>query len=175
MFLCLKPELLIIGYRFNKRLALETGLLWDKKYYYSTGQYFNKSKTTIPANVNIIDVDGNCNMFEIPLALRYDFVSRDNHGYFVKAGLSSYLMKKENYSYLAETYGMQYQHDATYLNSTNNIFSILQLSGGYEHTLGGNTKIRIEPYLKIPIQGIGIGSMPISSAGFYIGISHYFH
>lgn len=165
----------LAGYRFNKRLTIETGLLWDKKYYYSTGNYFNKSNANIPASVTIVNVDGNCNMFEIPINLRYDFASRNKHGFFAKAGFSSYLMKKENYNYLAYGYsGQTYTHDSTYNNSTNNIFSILQLSGGYEFAIGSKTKIQIEPYLKIPVQGIGIGSMPISSTGIYFGITHSF-
>ncbi|HEY4935625.1 MAG TPA: outer membrane beta-barrel protein [Puia sp.] len=166
----------LAGYRFNKRFSIETGLLWDKKYYYSNGEYFNKSKTNIPDTVNILNVDGNCNMFEIPISLRYDFASKNNHGFFVKAGLSSYLMKKENYAIQAEVNGHiypPYPYSNNY-NLTNNIFSILQLSGGYEHAISGKTNIWIEPYLKIPIQGIGIGNMPITSAGFYIGISYSF-
>jgi hypothetical protein len=163
------------GYRFSKRLAVETGLIWDKKYYYSKGEYFNKSSANIPAYVNIVNLDGNCNMFEIPVAIRYDFISRQNHGFFGKAGLSTYLMKKENYSYLADYGGVQTMHNATYDNGLqNNIFSIVQLSAGYELAISRKTKIRFEPYVKIPLQGVGVGSMPISSAGLYLGISHSF-
>jgi len=163
----------LVGYRFNKHLAAETGLLWDKKYYYSTGEYFKKSQSSIP--YNLVDLNGNCNMFEIPVAIRYDFAVKKNHGFFAKAGLSSYLMKKEHYSYSAESYvGNIWSGDSTFYNSTNNIFSILQISGGYEFGINRNTKIRIEPYVKIPLQGVGIGSMPISSAGLYFGISHSF-
>ncbi|HEV3221572.1 MAG TPA: outer membrane beta-barrel protein [Puia sp.] len=163
----------LAGYRISKRFSIETGLLWDKKYYYSNGDYFNKSHTNIPPNSKISSVTGNCNMFEIPINLRYDFATKNNYGFFVKAGLSSYLMKKENYSIIMEQWAA-YPYDSTYKNASNNIFSVLQLSGGYEHTIGAKTNIWIEPYLKIPLQGIGIGNMPIMSAGFYIGISYSF-
>ncbi len=62
--------------------------------------------------------------------------------------------------------------DTTYKNSTNNIFSVMQLSAGYERMIGQKTKIRVEPFVKIPLQGLGIGSMPISSAGIYFGITY---
>ena len=163
-----------VGYHFNKRFAVETGLMWDKKYYYSSGEYFDKSGTRIPSNVNILNVNGSCNMFEIPVNLRYDFATTSNHGFYVKGGFSSYIMKKENYNMVLGHPG--YEHDSAYSynNSSRDIFSVLQLSGGYERSIGTNTNIWIEPYLKIPLQGIGIGSMPISSAGFYIGISYSF-
>jgi Outer membrane protein beta-barrel domain len=168
---------LLVGYRFNKRLAVETGLLWDKKNYNSSGEYFDKSKlNNFPAGVKILNVDGYCNMFEIPLNLRYDFANRNNHGFFVATGLSSYLMKKEYYNYeLSANNGNPWPKDSTYFNSSKNLFSILQISGGYEYSIGKNTKIRIEPYVKIPLSGIGFGNMPISSAGLYFGISHSFH
>ncbi|HSZ33843.1 MAG TPA: outer membrane beta-barrel protein [Puia sp.] len=165
---------IMVGYHFNKRFAVETGLMWDKKYYYSSGEYFDKSGTRIPSNVNILNVDGSCNMFEIPLNFRYDFATSNNHGFYVKGGLSSYLMKKENYNMLLGHPGYERDSAYSYNNSSRDIFSILQLSGGYERSIGTNTSIWIEPYLKIPLQGIGIGNMPISSAGFYVGISYSF-
>ena len=165
----------LLGYRFNKRLAIETGLLWDKKYYYSSGEHFNKSAANLPYNWNILNLNGNCEMFEIPLNFRYNFASGKDHGFFAEAGLSSYLMKKEYYDY-SYTYNGSTPHsrDSTYNKSSNYIFSVIQISAGYEHTIGRNTSIRIEPYLKIPLQGIGIGNMPVTSAGLYIGISHNF-
>jgi hypothetical protein len=171
---------ILLGYHFNKRISIETGLLWDKKNYYSRGEYFDKSKTTIPNNVDIQNVDGYCNMFEIPLNLRYDIATRINHNFFASVGLSSYIMKKEYYSYTADVYyaGIPPQTKTfgkPYYNSSNYFLSVFQLSAGYEYAIGTNTKIRIEPYMKIPFQGIGIGSMHISSAGLYFGVSYSFH
>ena len=162
----------LVGYRFIKNLSLETGVLWDKKYYYSSGEYFNKKQAGI--RYDILNLNGSCNMFEIPINLRYDFSTRKNHGFFVKGGLSSYFMKNESYTYNAESYGNHWQGDTTYNNGSKNYFSILQLSAGYELAIGRQTKISIEPYVKIPMMGIGIGGLPISSAGLYLGITHSF-
>ncbi len=166
---------ILLGYHFNKRLAVESGLLWDKKYYYSTGEHFDKNAANFPSSWNVLYLNGNCNMFEIPLNFRYNFATGINHGFFAEAGLSSYLMKKEYYDYSFTNNGSRpYSRDSTYNISSNYIFSVIQISAGYEHAIGKNTSIRVEPYLKIPIQGIGIGNMPVTSAGLYIGISHDF-
>ena len=165
---------LIAGYRINHRFSVETGVLWDKKYYYSTGSYFNKSNTSIPPSETIQSLNGYCNMFEIPLLLRYDFAVKNNHGFYAKAGFSSYLMKKEYYDINAIYNGGNVSYPYSYDNSTKNILSIFQLSAGYEYNISQQTKMQIEPYIKIPLQGIGIGEMPISSVGLYLGISHSF-
>jgi Outer membrane protein beta-barrel domain len=162
-----------LGYRFNKKLAVETGFLYDKKYYYSDGSHYKNQS----AMNTIIDVDGNCDMFEIPLTLRYDFSFNKKGNYFVKGGFSSYLMRKQTYS--GNSYNNSSGYDTSWGPNSNypqeNYFlSIVQLSGGYEFSISGKTKIQIEPYVKIPLKGIGSGSMPISSAGIYFGITHSF-
>jgi hypothetical protein len=165
---------LLAGYHFNGRLALESGFLLDRKFYYSSGEYFSTSKTGIPVNQPVNSVMGNCVMIEIPVNFRVDFATRKNHNFFAVAGLSSYLMKKETYSINFQGASPWNYPDTSYYNSTKNLFSVLQLSAGYEHAIGPNTNIRIEPYIKIPLQGIGIGSLPIASAGIYFGITYFF-
>jgi hypothetical protein len=156
----------LIGYRFNNRLSVETGVTWDKKYYYSNGEYYKG--VTLPANTTL---DGSCSMFEIPVDIRLDFATKKNHGFFAKTGLSSYLMTSEKYTFnYPNNYNGHWENDTL----KNNIFSILQISGGYEQVISDKTKIRVEPYVKIPLQGIGKGDMPIASFGIYIGITHSF-
>jgi hypothetical protein len=160
----------LIGYRFNNLLSIETGLTWDKKSYYSNGEYYKKDGgAPLPPTTTL---NGSCSMFEIPVDIRFDFATRKNHGLFAKAGLSSYLMTSENYTFNSNypPYSRSFKNDTL----QNNIFSILQISGGYERVISDKTKIRVEPYVKIPLQGIGRGDMPIASFGIYIGITHSF-
>jgi hypothetical protein len=164
----------LIGYRLNKHISFETGLLWDKKFYYTDGKYFSKDQLYVPPSAYILNVNGNCNMFEIPISLRYDFAHSTRYGFFITAGMSSYLMKKQNYTALVSNSSMQWPSSFSSDYSSNYFFSIIQLSAGYEYSINDKTKIRIEPYVKIPLQGIGIGSLPISSTGIYLGITHSF-
>lgn len=164
----------LIGYRFNKRIAIESGLLWDKKYYYSNGEYFKKENINIPPSEKVINVDGSCYMFEIPLNFRYDFATAKNHGFFAKTGLSSYIGMKDQYTLQLDYGGNPYPRNSPVKNAPANILSILQFSAGYERSIGAKTNLRVEPYVKIPLQGVGTGSMPISSFGIYFGITHSF-
>ncbi|RXK82790.1 outer membrane beta-barrel protein [Filimonas effusa] len=164
---------IIAGYSFSKRLSVETGLLWDRKYYYSTGEHLNPEK--VPPNWNILDIDGWCRMFEIPVQARYTFSIRKQHSWYVNAGLSSYIMNRENYDYTYNRYGTIAKGNVIYDNETRNWFSVIHTGIGYERRLGKMGNMRIEPYVKIPVTGLGWGGLPITSFGLNIGITKPLH
>lgn len=167
----------LLGYQLNKKWSIETGLYSEKKYYYSRGEYFNTSKIyPPPSNARVDDVSGDCKMFEIPVSVKYNFSRYKNSGWFVTAGTSSYFMKKETYSYNVY-YGSAgpYPHQKrVFKNSSNNLFTAISLSGGYTHRLGNVADLRVEPYLKLPISGIGIGDLPLFSTGLQVGLTRKF-
>ena len=49
--------------------------------------------------------------------------------------------------------------------------AVANVSVGYEHKISKTFDIRIEPFLKIPLQGIGVGNLRVTSAGLQIGIT----
>jgi hypothetical protein len=164
---------ILAGYTINSKFSLETGVYLDKKKYYTDGQYFNTEK--VPALQNpyydLKSVNGDCNMVEIPLNLRYNLFSGKQLTLFATAGLSTYLMSKEWYAYqISSSYGMM-NKAFTYTNPYHYLFSIVNLSFGYEQKLGKIGNLRIEPYLRIPLSGIGTGSLSILSAGLNLGIT----
>lgn len=164
----------LIGYHFPNRLSIESGLGGTVKEYYSKGKYFDKKKTGIPDIVNIYYTNGYCKMFEVPLNIRYDFASTRKGNLFATAGFSSYFMKKENYSYRGDYRGRVYDTTRYYNNSGANWFSLANVSVGYETKLGRHSSLRIEPYIKVPLHGIGIANLPIASMGISAGFTRKF-
>jgi hypothetical protein len=162
----------LFGYSLNARFSLESGIYLDKKKYYTEGQYFNKEKVPALWNYKLLNVDGTCNMVEIPVNLRYNLNPTAKNKWFVTAGLSTYLMFSEGYNYQVLRYGNPYNvAPVTYMNPMQNWFSIANLSVGYEQKLGKIGNLRLEPYLRVPLSGVGTGSLPIMSAGLNIGIT----
>ena len=49
--------------------------------------------------------------------------------------------------------------------------AVANLSIGYQNSISKNLNIRVEPFLKIPLQGMGVGSLPVTSAGLQLGIT----
>ena len=161
----------LLGYRFHKKWAVEAGIFWDKKKYFSEGEYFKTDKINLPQHAKVMQIDGYCEMFELPLNIRYTLIDNKRSSITVAAGVSSYLMKKENYDYVYRQYNVDYSGTSNYDNASKNWFSIANLGIGYEHQVGSNTKLHVEPYIKLPLQGVGIGSLPLRSAGVLIGVT----
>lgn len=162
---------LIAGYRISKRFAVETGVIYERKYYYSTGKYFNTKKTPWPGTMKVLDVDGWCNMFELPINVRYTFAMSAKSSWYVNGGISSYIMNKQGYNYSYEYYGTYGSRDWEYKTTTKDWLSNIHVGVGYERQLGVLGTLRIEPYMKIPVKGIGVGELPVTSVGMNIGLT----
>ena len=160
---------IITGYSFNKRWSLETGLFWARKNYFGDGDYYN-SGYTLPSNVKMLTVDGECRMYEWPVNVRYTVLS-GKHRLFATTGLSSYYMKRESYEYEYERNGQYGKGFSTYKNESKNWLSVANFSLGYQHQLGGIGSIRVEPYLKLPLKNLGVYNLPITSMGINIGFT----
>lgn len=160
-----------LGYTFNDHWAVESGLYLDRKRYYTDGEYFNTSKVSMPTYSKLLNVDGTCYMWEIPVNVRYNLNKGIRIQWFATAGLSTYLMSKENYTY-------QYEVNWSVEESKWNIhrpsqywFSIVNLSAGFEQRLGAVGNLRLEPYIRIPMSGVGTGKLAIMSAGLNVGLT----
>jgi hypothetical protein len=165
----------IVGYTINNHWQLEGGALWSRKKYYTDGKYFSKEGARIPANINLHWLDGGCEMFEFPLVVTYNLSERKNT-FFASAGLTSYMMREEDYKYSAQAgaSGYNYEGYRSYRRSGDHLFANLQLSAGYKLSLSSKFNIRFEPYLKTPLKKIGIGKMPITSTGLNFAITRDF-
>jgi hypothetical protein len=162
---------LIVGYAFNNRWSVESGVLWDKKRYYDDGSNFNPPGYAPSPSVQIVSVNGTNKNYEWPINVRYTIIPRKN-SLFATAGLSSYFMKSEHFEYEYVQNSQPGGHNyITYDNATKNWFSVVNLSLGYAHKLGTVGNLRIEPYFKIPLKNLGTANMPIMSTGLNIGFT----
>ncbi|MBN9384531.1 MAG: PorT family protein [Chitinophagaceae bacterium] len=163
---------LLLGYSFNSRWSIETGLYYDRKKYYTDGEYFSKEKVPQLNNYNIKTADGFCNMWEIPLNVRYNFSRGDKIKWFATVGFSNYLMTGETYTFTGSTaWDPNWKKTWSYTTPYKYWFSILDFSVGFEQRLGKIGNLRLEPFVRVPLTGVGTGSLSIMSAGLNIGIT----
>ena len=166
---------IITGLNLTKNIAIETGVFVSEKKYFSAGEYFNMKKAdpSMPVNMKVISLNGKSTVIEIPLKIKYTFLKRNNKNLFATAGLSSYLLTKESNRYLAVVNGSQQSLTGNYWGNGNYLNAAVNISMGYEFKTKSTT-IRLEPYLQVPVKGIGVGSMKVLSTGVHLGFSFPF-
>ncbi len=162
---------ILLGYQLNKTWGIESGIFLSNKYYYTDGKYLNTSKIHMPPNSRIDEASGDCKMIEVVISALYNFPSHKKSSWFTTVGASSYFIKEEKYiyQYYYGTYG-PVPHDGLYKNSSNHFFSNINISIGYTKKLGNFADLRIEPYLKAPVSGMGITKLPLFSTGIHVGV-----
>jgi hypothetical protein len=159
-----------IGYRFNDRWSVNTGLLYTKKNYTAAGKDW--TKTGWWRNIDIHTVQGYCEMWDIPINIRYDFAVNKKQRWFASAGASSYIMKSEYYNYDYTYNGTRRQADWTRDSTSTYLFSILNLSAGFERALNKRFSLQAEPYFKFPLKGLGYGKLDLNSYGIYFSVKY---
>jgi len=82
---------------------------------------------------------------------------------FITAGISSYLMLKESYHFTFENPNPGSKADWNSTGTSRFLFSIASISASYERDILPNVAIGIEPYVKIPVTGVGWSGLKLFS------------
>lgn len=164
----------VLEYRITQRLRVGTGLLRANKEYYARREDYDWTNYPRAATRDFSWVDGACTVLDIPLNLRYDAVVRPTYRLFGSAGLSSFFMHRERYSYDYTDNSLPYVWERDFTNENQHLFSILNLSAGYERSLGTHWSLQAEPYFKLPLAGVGAGKVKLTSAGVFLGVKYGF-
>jgi len=156
-----------IGYRISGRFSVRTGFYSARKVYTADGSDYKGSAVFMSYYPNLKSVEGDCRVFEIPLLVDYHFGGKKKHSWFLSTGLSSLLMKKEVYDYYYRPNSSTYyvNKSRTFNNENQHFFSVADLSGGYSVNLNKTFSMQAEPYLRVPLTGIGQGRINLNSAG----------
>lgn len=157
------------SYALSKRFSIRTGFFaGSKKYTADSADYHLHYSIS-----NLEKVDADCYVYEIPLTLVYNFPSTKKHNWFISGGLSSYLMKKETYEYYYKnSWGQPQSYSRTYKNENTHLFSVINVSGGYQYHFTDRFSVMAEPYIKLPGSGIGAGKVKLKSSGVLFTIGY---
>jgi hypothetical protein len=164
----------VLGYNLSDRFQAEIGIIASRKYYYSDGKYASPN-TIRDDGLEIGGIKVYSSLTEIPLLFRYNIINEKGNKFFVTTGSVTSIVHKEHYNYGYTKDGSQKKGGKIYNeSSTDKLFSNVQISMGYEHKFGNIGYMRVEPYYRIPINGIGVANLPVTSMGINIGLIKYF-
>ncbi len=162
-----------IEYQPFKRLSISSGATFSRLLYNAGGGeytvpygYWNATRKA-PEKIW-----GACDALEVPINLRYALFENDRKRFFISSGISSYWMLSESYKY-------EYYATKPYLvdgwrgkNKNTHYLSILNFSLGYAGKLGKRTFWQVEPFVKLPLGGVGWGKIDLSSTGMFLSIRY---
>lgn len=153
-----------VAYTAFNRIRISTGIFASKKVYDAEPyQYKFPSGTNFP---NLWRIKANCMIYEIPVNIHYSFRQVKKHNWFAGGGISSIIMKEEKYDYVYKTpTGQYYSYLLTYKNKNQHFLSVITVSGGYQYKLNNRIQLIAEPYIKMPLSGIGAGAIKLKSSG----------
>ncbi|MES2733240.1 MAG: outer membrane beta-barrel protein [Bacteroidota bacterium] len=159
---------LAIEYGFSKRLSIQVGALYATKTYYAGGKDYTPPKSW-PGYGPPDQVKGDCKVIDLPINMRYNFWKREQYNVFVSAGISSYLMQKEQYNYLYNGYPAI---PWTVPTRNKHWLSVANFSVGYEFKLRSPLSLQIEPFVKIPLAGVGAGKVKLATTGAFFTLKY---
>ncbi len=160
-----------IEYRLAARWRLSAGYLQAIKHYAAAGSDYRLAAAW-PSTWLLNDVTASCRIIDVPLNLRYDVWQGSQRRAFVSGGLSSLFMRREDYTYNYEVGGKPRSSDWQFVNYSNHPFQVLNLSVGYEQRLNQRWALQAEPYLKLPLGGVGYGAVRLQSAGVFFSLKY---
>ncbi len=159
-----------ISYKLNKRFSVRTGFYTVSKIYDAEPSQYNPPPSFWTYYQNLEEIYADCKVNEIPIILNYSFNENKKHAWFASAGLSSYFMKRETYTYHIKTLAGFQDKTYTIRGENKHYLSSLRISAGYEKTLNKNISFTAEPYLNLPLSGIGYGKVKLKSAGLLFSV-----
>lgn len=156
-----------LGYTFRDRLTIRTGFYSGRKIYTASPDAYHAPANFYTYYPYLEKVDADCKIYEIPINLSYNFSHSVKQSWFATVGFSSYLMKREtyNYSYKYFPWGPLENRKRTLENVNKHFFSGLSLSMGYQYNINKRISFAIEPYIKLPLSGVGYGNVKLNSGG----------
>jgi hypothetical protein len=160
-----------LGYIFKDRWTIRTGFYSVSKIYTATPADY-KPAVPLTNTTYLKNISANCKVYEIPLSLAYNFGGSKKYRTFAALGLSSFIMKKETYTYEYKYPGAPpYYYTHKENNKYRHYLSVLSLSGGYQRRINKTFSVMAEPYIKIPLTGVGYGKVKLAGAGILFSVA----
>ncbi len=155
-------------------LSVQTGVIFSNKVYTANGESYKPypgywKKYRIPNSI-----DAQCDVLDISINLRYYAINLPRSRVFFSGGLSSYLMLTEDYVYRYQKGNGQkpYSYEHRERNKNQHYFKVANLSLGYERLLSKRWALQVEPFVKIPVAGVGFGKIKLATTGMFVSLNY---
>lgn len=163
---------ILVEYPLSSNWSIRGGVMRASVRYVADGREYHPpggfwTYGTVPDQTN-----ARCLILDIPISLKYRFWNFGGSSLYATAGMNSYIMLNEEYQFdyiqsndhLVEGWSGQ--------TGSRHWFSNATLSLGYTVELSNTISFQIEPFLKLPISGVGWGDVQLYSTGSLLSVSY---
>ena len=162
-----------VEYKLGRRWSIQSGITYSMKKYKAAGEDYNPPPGFWYYGNAPDNTEGECDVIDIPLNIRYYIKPYSKHRFFASTGLSSYLMLTEDYYYEYDGYQSPDQVESwSVRNENQHYFGVYNLSVGYQRSLGARWSLEIEPFIKLPLSGVGFGRVDLWSTGSIFSLKY---
>ncbi len=158
-----------------RHASLNTGLIFTNSLYTAGVEGY---KPPYPGFWNKYDkpdnIQGQCKIVDIPLDIKVYVLQKKKNRFFISSGLSSYLMLNEKYNYVYKSYAHSPYKGYEVKNKNQHYFQIFNLSAGYERAIGNKWAFQANPFVKIPLSGVGAGEIKLLNLGVFLSLHYRF-
>lgn len=156
---------LLVTYPVSSKISVSTGVIYAKKLYNSAG----------PAAINngygnqSWEVNADCRVLDIPVNVNYQVFKKRNLTITLNTGLSSYLMLNERYDLRSGPDRNMTRVEVS--NQNQSLFGLANLSVSAERKINSSLSIGVQPFVKLPLTGIGNYDIRLNSTGVSVFMS----
>ncbi len=163
---------LSVEYNLSKNLALSVGAIHSKVQYTASGNDYRPPEGYWSYGNAPEETIGRCFLIDIPITLKYNFLHFNSSRLFASGGVSSYIMLNEDYRFKYNSYAAGQQQRWQEQTGTRHWMSNAVFSLGYEMDIRKDISLRVEPFIKIPMQEVGWGNVKLYSMGSFISVNY---
>jgi hypothetical protein len=160
-----------LEYQYGRHYSIMTGLTYSNKSYLAAGEQYDAPPGFWQGNGAADWVNGDCRMLEVPVQLGYYSRGYRQSGLYLAAGLTSYLMLKEQYAYSFDQTQPGQVPSWQENRQNQHWFGIGHFSLGYQWALSSKASVQFAPYLQVPFTGIGHGEVWLYTVGAHLRFS----
>jgi hypothetical protein len=160
----------LLSLGLTKKLTITSGVVYSSKPYNTSFANYN---TAYVFKHEPSDVTADCKMLDIPINIGYQVFGNFRNKISVGTGFSSYIMLHEKYTYnYADGNNPAWPQSYTVPNSKGYYLSILNLNATYERKINSKFGLSVQPYMKVPLSGVGYSDLKLQSTGVAVGVTY---
>ncbi len=163
-----------VEYRLTDNLSVFGGVIQsDVRYTAQKGEYNLNQGYGGYGNSGILpdETFARCLILDIPINLKYNFLNFEHSRLYASTGIASYIMLNEEYNFKYDQNGEGLPQSWNERTGTGHLMSNVGFSIGFEYDIHPRWSLRAEPYVRLPLKGVGEGNVKLYSVGSFVSLN----